>query len=210
MRTMKKAATIFPCMPLRASPAAPQRFHRPTPTDQAMKDELHAQIATILGALTAGAFSLLASVGSDLTGLSVEEVVEVVEAVSQSGGGVLDNNRLICMVLSGAIGGGLLAVLLFPLPSAKELCLKFLGSGMAAIFTVPGMFRLCQWDLAAEYVLGVAFIVAFLSWALLLMLIPVFLKVLEGMLKKVLGHVLAAVVMRVFGVKIDEDDQKRA
>jgi hypothetical protein len=75
---------------------------------------------------------------------------------------------------------------------------------------VPGMFRLCQWDLAAEYVLGVAFIVAFLSWALLLMLIPVFLKVLEGMLKKVLGHVLAAVVMRVFGVKIDEDDQKRA
>lgn len=210
MRTMKKAATVFPCMPLRGSPAAPQRFHRHTPTDQAMKDELSAQIATILGALTAGAFSLLASAGADLTGLSVEEVVETVKQVSQSGGGVLDNNRLICMVLSGAIGGGLLAVLLFPLPSAKELCLKFLGSGMAAIFTVPGIFRFCQWELAAEYVLGAAFLVAFMAWSMLLIFIPLFLKVLESMLKKVLGHVLAAVVMRIFGVKIDEDEQKRA
>lgn len=169
-----------------------------------MKDELHGQIATIVSTMIAGALSLLASIGSDLTGMNVEEVVVKV----QQAGGVLDSNRLICMVLAGAIGGGLLAVLLFPLPTAKEMCLKFLGSGMAAVFTVPGVFRFMGWDLAAEYVIGASFVTAFLAWSLLLIFIPLFLKVLESMLKKVLGHVLAAVVMRVFGVKIDDEEPK--
>lgn len=176
-----------------------------------MKDELHAQIATILGAMTAGALSLLASVSEDITGMSPQEVVEVVEKVQQASSGLLDNNRLICMVLAGSIGGGLLAVMLFPLPTAKELCFKFLGSGIASMFVVPGAFRFFGWELAAEYVLTTSFIVAFVSWAILQIFVPLALKALEATLKKVLGHVFAAVVMRIFGVKIDDDEPvKRA
>lgn len=100
-----------------------------------------------------------------------KEVQEAANTVSVSVN-VLDNAKLFSICLCGAIGGGLMSVLIFPLPTTKALAAKFVASSIAAILFAPMTAQWLGW-LRSDFLLAVSGGVALVSWTVLQVTVPV-------------------------------------
>lgn len=100
-----------------------------------------------------------------------KEVTEAASTVSVSVN-VLDNAKLLSICLAGAVGGGLMSVLIFPLPTARAMAGKFLASSLAAILFAPMTAQWLGW-LRSDALLAVSAGVALVAWAFVQATLPI-------------------------------------
>lgn len=96
---------------------------------------------------------------------------EVQEAIKQAIS-VMDDGKLRIVCIIGAMGGGVLSALLYPLGSPKQLSGKIVGSAISGIMFSPKLLSWMSWQLTTDNVLCMAGAVALLSWTLLQLAIP--------------------------------------
>lgn len=91
-------------------------------------------------------------------------------------GGLDESERLMVLCLAGGIGGGMMAVLLFPRQTVKMNAAKWLGSSMAAALFGPAG---CVWlgvQTDIHYILALAGGIGLVAWGFLFLALPVFQK----------------------------------
>lgn len=86
------------------------------------------------------------------------------------------SERLMALCLAGGIGGGMMAVLLFPRQTIKMNAAKWLGSSMAAALFGPAACVGMSVQDNMHYVLALSGGVGLVAWGFLFLALPVFQK----------------------------------
>lgn len=94
-----------------------------------------------------------------------------------------EEQRLLATCLSGGIAGGLLAVLLFPTTSTKQMAGKWLGSSVAAALFGPAACKYMDQHGDLVNTLAIAGGIGLLSWAVLLAVVPLVARIAKWAVK---------------------------
>jgi hypothetical protein len=93
--------------------------------------------------------------------------------------------RLYCLL--GALGGGVLAVMLTATAPPREMAAKWTVGVVSALLFTPWLVRLANVTPSPDYIMAAAGGVALLSWGCLHKLIPVLERVVLGRARGILG-----------------------
>lgn len=84
------------------------------------------------------------------------------------------DQRLIAICLAGGIGGGVVAVLMFPLTTARLNAFKFLGSSILTALFVPAICQHFAIEERFTYVLAASGLFGFTCWGVFIIFTPIF------------------------------------
>jgi hypothetical protein len=89
---------------------------------------------------------------------AVASLSSLFAALAEIHGGVINNNSLLILCISGSIGGSLVSIMFWPpkVPSIRLLATKFIASGITAILFAPWLVRYIEPNPNAELVLAVS------------------------------------------------------
>lgn len=130
--------------------------------------EHHTPTAVVIAAVMAAFSSLAAALMPAVQEVSAQ-AQEVIRALNVN---VMDDARLRLVCLAGSLGGGLLSIMIFPLPTTKALVGKLFASGIAGMMFSPMVMRWSSLPLDTDMLLFVSCVVALLSYTLLQGIVP--------------------------------------
>lgn len=96
----------------------------------------------------------------------------LIASTAPESGALPEAQRLIGICISGGIGGGLIAVILFPLSTVRQTGLKWLASSAAAGLFGPASCLYLKIEENIFYSLAMAGFIGLTAWGILLILIP--------------------------------------
>lgn len=91
--------------------------------------------------------------------------------------------RLVAICLAGGIGGGVVAVMMFPLTTARLNAFKFLGSSILTALLAPAVCEHFAFQDRLVYVLAASGMFGFTCWGIFIIVTPAFQRMAAALAK---------------------------